>query len=143
MNATFVHGWKAFTVVEAHGGLHLNDIDGGHLHNATSQETELEFDGDEGFKVFDTLKGAWRDTPAIYAHVSCMGDTILHEKGARCSRYSLDYFIEAYHVPELEGIAERLNVEILDPNDDNGCPVCLDNATEDRKAAWFGITYGQ
>jgi len=137
----FIHGWIALDVVEAHNGTHLRDVNGGHLHNAISQETELEFDGDEGFKVYDTLVGAWRNAPAVYAHVSCLGDTILHEKGARCAQYSVDYFLEAYHVPELEHIASLLNVEVLEPNDENGCPVCLDSATEPRKAAWFGIGY--
>ena len=138
----FIHGWKAFRVVRAHDSIHLEEDDGGHLHNTVSSKFELDFEGDEGYEIHPTLESAWQNTPAVYAHVTCLGDTILHEKGARCSQFSLDYFIEAWHVPELEKIATNLNVDIL-PANEGGCPVCRGDATEEEKLDWFGETYGK
>ena len=78
----------------------------------------------------------------MYAHVSGLGFTVLHEKGARCTQYSVDYFLEAFHIPELGNIAETLNIAIL-PGNEGGCPVCRGDATEIEKAAWFGEAYGR
>ncbi len=138
----FVHGWKELQNVPAPVDTHVEAYDGGHLHNAVSGEVVLTFDGDEGHKVYDKLESAWRDEPSVYAHVSCLGNTILHEDGARCTQYPVDYFIEAFHAPELAAIAEKLNIAIL-PADKDGCPVCRGDATEDEKAEWFGEGYGR
>ncbi len=140
----FVHGWKAFRVVVAHDdGRHLEDADGKHLHNAISAEVEPTYDGDEGHKLFENLQGAWSNKESMaYAHVTGLGSCVLHERGARCAQYSIDYFLEAWHIPALEDIAERLNVAIL-PGDEGGCPVCRGDATLADKMNWFGETYGR
>ena len=121
----------------AHEGNHLQEVDGGHLHNAISNEDIPTFDGDEGHKVYNQWEIIWQDTPTVYGHVSCLGSTILHERGARCAQYSVDYFLEAWHIPELEGIAEKLNVAVLSADED-GCPACRGDATHQEELDWFG-----
>ncbi len=135
----FIHGWKSFRVVPAHETVALQDDEMGHVHNTLSPEFDFGWDLSGGFKFYTTFERAWEDTGAVYAHVTCLGPVMLHEYGGRTLQYSLDYFLSAPHVPELQTIADNLNVSILDPQE--GCPVCRGEATEKEKEDWFGETY--
>ena len=135
---SFIHGWKAFTIVPAHDTVSLQDDEGGHLHNVVSAESAPDWEGDDGYKFYGTLEGAWQDAPSVYAHVTCLGPTILHEHGGRTAQYSVDYFLPADGTV-LHEIADRLNVAILPINE--GCPICRGGATEKEKEDWFGVTY--
>jgi hypothetical protein len=112
------------------------------------------------------LKDAWSGDGAIYAHVTCLGRTILHTAGWRTSQYSVDYFLE----PEqeirpavigfgwdydrsqkeaLEELAPGLGVPILEKNDLQGCPDCLvvnlwrrsSEITDQMRKDWYGEGY--
>lgn len=140
----FVHGWKAFSIVPSHGGKSLQDDEGGHLHNALSTENEPGWSDDEGFHFYTTLEGAQRDTPSVYAHVTCLGKTVLHERGGRTNQYSVDYFLRADWTGNLRPICDNLNVGLLLPDDKLGCPVChRGEATEVQRQDWFGDGYGR
>ena len=134
----FIHGWKAFTIVSAHDTIALQDEEGGHLHNAVSAEASPAMENDEGFQFFHKLEDAWVDTFSVYGHVTCLGPTVLHQKGGRATQYSLDYLIEA-PMTEINRIAEQLNVAVLGPG--QGCPVCRGGATEAEKENWIGEAY--
>lgn len=52
-----------------------------------------------GAYFYRTLADAYQTDYNIYAHVTCLGRTMLHTSGGRTTQYSVDYFL----APEKEG----------------------------------------
>ncbi len=137
-----VHGWKAFSIVEAHSAYVLMDEVGGHLHSAVSTEDSPSFDSDNGHSFYHTVEGAFQDTPSAYAHITGMGKTILHVRGGRTVQYSVDYFLTAPYLEKLAPIAEELNIAIIPAEE--GCPFCrTKDSTEEMQHDWLGDSYEQ
>ena len=180
---TFIHGFRPFKLGRCYktGNPVLEDLDSGqHLHSALQTEAVCHVPGaqhedaptpdwycDCGYDVYRTYDGAYVGPDAIYAHVMCLGRTILHANGSRTERYSVDYFLvsEPGHkvhiidptVPDSGGmevdqvevvatIAEALGVSVLKRDSNEGCPVCAvvngwrveSLSVDDKKRDWFG-----
>ena len=108
-----------------------------------------------GSYFYRTMDDAWVTDYNVYAHVTCLGRTMLHTAGGRTTQYSVDYFIspeddrqKVYQMnpmlsspfgsysPMVESdksmletmtdIGQTLGIPVLGREDLQGCPVCLE-----------------
>lgn len=68
-----------------------------------------DYDCSCGSYFFRTFQDAWISEVNAYAHVTCLGRTMLHQNGGRTEKYTVDYLI----APEREGA--KVYVYGLDP----------------------------
>lgn len=103
----------------------------------------------------------WLAVPTIYAHVTCIGQTILHTEGARTAAYQVDYFIpprvcqvplgktylsHQYGPPEREMVDlvplmarafKKLQVPMIPFYGDGACQECIEaNKEAKREPSW-------
>lgn len=105
--------------------------------------------------------------PTIFAHVTCIGRTVLHTEGARTAAYQIDYIIpppsvdvalgESYLVheygpperekiplvPLVEKACSKLQIPLIPFYDKEACPECIiANKEEGREPSWEEGRYG-